>query len=226
MYKIDFFNERYDPKIAKLVEPFYHGDYFEASYSENVVFGDYLTGVTYGFDSNNVIVVDLKPNFYGIYQNAEWAQYFAGDTLNTSNGKPVFDGQKGKDVVIGNVKNIKTDAFVTARLQRFFTEQTLAVQMQKDLYNAPLVEYEMKDAQRRFVCNANPHSYIPLHTFSNYSDTLSTPVAESESATTSTTGTTAARESDQGGSTVVSDCWFELGIPYSVDLTFYLLSDA
>lgn len=185
MYKIDFFNERYDSNMAKIVKPKYHGDYFSANSHKNIVFGDYLTAVAYGFQSSDQVVIDHKANHYGTYLNAEWAQTFAGDTIAASTGSPVWDGQKGKDIVdIVKGKNVKqtnsTEEYVTDRIKRLFNHNKLAVQMRTDLFTLPLTDNEIKDAQLKRVCNgklkrvcnANPRSYIPLHTLSNYSDTI------------------------------------------------------
>ena len=137
MYKIDFFTERYDSTIKKLVAPKFHGDYFKAvgDSANSTVFGDFLTGVTYGFSKDTEpVVVDTKSNFYGIYLNAEWAQYFSGDTMNSTANlptSPVWDGQKGKDVVIGNVRKVKTEPFVETHMKRLFTVQEESIQLRR-----------------------------------------------------------------------------------------------
>jgi hypothetical protein len=135
VYKINFFYERYDSTVKKLVAPKFHGDYFKAvdGATNSIVFGDFFTGVTYGFGKNTEpVVVDTKSNFYATYLNAEWATYFSGDTMNSTANlptSPVWDGQKGNDVVIGNVRKVKTEPFVETHMQRLFTEQEETIQM-------------------------------------------------------------------------------------------------
>lgn len=168
MYKIDFFTKRYDSATAKTVEPFYHGDYFKSSSGSNLIFGDFLTASTYGFTSSTKVVLDLKSNFYAQYLNAEWAQFFSGDILNATIGTiPIWDGQKGSDVVLGKkVPNSKTATLLAARAKSFFTNP-MTVQILSDIYSTPIFNTAIKDAQARPVCTDNPQSYIPSHTLSD-----------------------------------------------------------
>jgi len=190
VYKINFFTERYDTVVRKDVEPTYHGDTFYARSSKNVVFGDFLSAATYGFADSNDIILDEKVNFYGTFENAEWAIFFSADTMNTpgesdsdkpnwkgqnknsiSSENPVWSGQKGNDIVNGKVLKSKTDLLVEKGLNRLFRQQAIAKQMLSDVFVYDTTNYPIsEDVSLRLVCNgAEPgFSYVPSHTLSIY----------------------------------------------------------
>lgn len=160
MYKADFFYSRYGSATAKKVKPNIFGDFFHSSFQKNVVFGDYLTAVNYGFKSSSQLVADRSANFYGQYITV-WNTFFSGDTMN-STGTPMWDGQTGKDTVLGSV--VSADAKVVATLvQRLFTDHNLTMQIVRDLYNFPNTDRKFKGANSRQACNPSSNSYIPSH---------------------------------------------------------------
>jgi len=172
VYDISFFNGRYDSETKKKVAPTYHGDLFFAQSVNNIVFGDFLSAATYGFGDGSV-VRDGKVDFYGIYENAEWAQFFAKDTIESLDpaSPPYWIGQKGNDDVIGDVQKGKTDPLVEEGMQQFFGGQQFATQIRSDLSLYTTKPYAISDdVSLRAVCNADDpgFSYVPSHTLSIY----------------------------------------------------------
>lgn len=173
VYKIGFFYERYGQEVRKEVEPTYHGDVFYARSSKNIVFGDFLSAPTYGFDQSGEYILDVKVNFYGIYENAEWAIYFDADTMNvlSETESPIFIRQKINGEVSGTISKAKTDPLVESAMNLFFGQQSIARQALSDLYLYSTVVYPVpEDVSLRPFCNADDpsFSYIPSHTLSIY----------------------------------------------------------
>jgi len=152
------------------VAPTYNGDYFHARSTNNVVFGDFLNAATYGFTSGEV-VLDTKVDFYGTYQNAEWAQFFGFDTINAEDATspPIWMSQKSNDDVIGTVQKETMDPHVQVGMQQLFGEHRLVAQMRSDLLVHTTLPYPISDdVSLRTVCNGEEpgFSYIPSHTLS------------------------------------------------------------
>jgi len=174
-YKIDYFYERYGQEVRKEVESFYHGDTFNARSEKNLVFGDFLSAATYGFASGDVLI-DVKMNFYGIYENAEWAQFFSADTINSlsQTEAPRWISQKVNDNVNGNVEKLqkaRAYSLIEEGMAAFFGEHDIAKQLVDDLFRYTTTTYTVSDdVSLRHVCNdAEPgFSYVPSHTLSVY----------------------------------------------------------
>lgn len=175
VYKIGFFDQRYDSTTRKKVVPTYHGDSFFAQSSTNIVFGDFLNAATYGFPNGEEVKVirDRKVNFYGVYLNAEWAITWSSDTMDASAAEspPYWIRQKINGDTTGDVQKGKTDPLVEKGMQQFFGGQQFATQIRSDLLKFTTVPYSISDnVSLRAVCNKDDpgFSYVPSHTLSTY----------------------------------------------------------
>mmetsp|Transcript_36110 Transcript_36110/g.65047 ORF Transcript_36110/g.65047 Transcript_36110/m.65047 type:complete len:812 (-) Transcript_36110:199-2634(-) len=183
LYNIAFFHQRYDTAMANQVGPTYHGDYFNARSSNNIIFGDFLNAATLEFANS-----DERVFFYGdneIYDDwvadpmmavsgtafYEGHKYdWAADTINALSGRPLWRGQKSSDIVVGTVQDInEMDSFIEQGITRLFHEQALAKQMKSDIFLYTIPYSVSRDVSLGRVCSgAGSSSYIPSHTWSIY----------------------------------------------------------
>ena len=168
LYTMEFYHTRYDSAKTKQVKPTLHGDFFEARSSKNVVFGDFLSAAMGSSGTGDDLSLD-STTFYGLYQNAAWAQFFDDDTMTVTSGgtSPYWAGQTSTDIVFGTVQKGETDTFVTRGMERIFNENGLTKQVKSDL-NAFAVPYNVTgNITLGPVCN-DGFSYVPSHTWSVY----------------------------------------------------------
>ena len=69
LYTMEFYFQRYNSEVVKLVEPTLHGDFFTARSDSNIVFGDFLDAGTVRLNAGELSLA--KKTFYGQFLNAE-----------------------------------------------------------------------------------------------------------------------------------------------------------
>lgn len=196
LYKVEFYNERYGSKVAKEVKPFMHGDSFTGTSDNNTMLGDFFTGVAFRYKDANDFVYDDKANAFGVYENAEWAQFFDKDTFTVTSGTPVIDSQKGSEKVVGDANtNAKTADIILEMLTMLFRDNTQARQMSQDLVQNSVRNEFRKDMDKSLVCTAPEAAFIPSHTNS----TLMTKLKTSTSFSADSAPTNPNYQSQHGG---------------------------
>ena len=134
---VEYYNERYDSQIAKVVDPLIHGDTFVGTSTSNSMLGEFYTGVGYVEYANDgsEYLFDDKYDAYDTFNNANFAINYDGDTFDVVDGAAV-DGQKGQDEGDSN-GNSSVDTLDQLTKDLFYNH-ALIVQMKEDIYNTPI----------------------------------------------------------------------------------------
>jgi len=164
-FDLAIYNHRYSAEVAAATKPTMHGDQFKGHSRTNVVFGEFVTGITYMTFSGGQasFSVDTAANAFATV--ATGASLFDGDNFDFPAGVQV-NGQLGSDHAVNNQVLINGDLSIEVRshMTGIFYDHVLFVQMRNDAWFEPIEPKHLKGVKNGYQCTrANEASFIPSY---------------------------------------------------------------